>query len=291
MVAWTGVGVDSGDGRRLPDLPAVRGELRARDRRSTRRRPVARIRGDADDVFSHGFICPKGVDAQAAARRPRPRCARRWSSADGRSRAATWDEAFAEIERRLPPILERTAATRVAVYLGNPQRAQPRRRCSTAGSLAQGARHAATSSRASTVDQMPKQVGAGLMFGSRLTIPVPDLDRTDYLLDARAPTRWRPTASLDDRARLRRAACGAIRERGGKSSSSTRAAAAPPRRPTSTCFIRPGTDALLLFGARQRARSPRASSTLGAADGARRRARRGRASWRAAVHARGRRAA
>src|SRR4029077_205177 len=35
---------------------------------------------------------------------------------------------------------------------------------------------------ASTVDQMPKQVSAGLMFGGALTVPVPDLDRTDYLL-------------------------------------------------------------------------------------------------------------
>src|SRR5437879_12761053 len=35
---------------------------------------------------------------------------------------------------------------------------------------------------ASTVDQMPKQVAVGLMFGTMLSTPVPDLDRTDYLL-------------------------------------------------------------------------------------------------------------
>ena len=35
---------------------------------------------------------------------------------------------------------------------------------------------------ASTVDQMPKQVSAGLMFGAALSIPIPDVDRTDYLL-------------------------------------------------------------------------------------------------------------
>jgi anaerobic selenocysteine-containing dehydrogenase len=29
---------------------------------------------------------------------------------------------------------------------------------------------------------MPKQVSAGYMFGAALSIPVPDLDRTDYLL-------------------------------------------------------------------------------------------------------------
>src|SRR5207302_1776280 len=35
---------------------------------------------------------------------------------------------------------------------------------------------------ASTVDQMPKQVSAGLMFGTMLGVPVPDVDRTDHLL-------------------------------------------------------------------------------------------------------------
>ena len=33
---------------------------------------VARIRGDLDDVFSHGFICPKGSTLWRPARRPRP---------------------------------------------------------------------------------------------------------------------------------------------------------------------------------------------------------------------------
>jgi anaerobic selenocysteine-containing dehydrogenase len=35
---------------------------------------------------------------------------------------------------------------------------------------------------ASTVDQRPKEVSSGLMFGGALTVPVPDVDRTDFLL-------------------------------------------------------------------------------------------------------------
>jgi anaerobic selenocysteine-containing dehydrogenase len=35
---------------------------------------------------------------------------------------------------------------------------------------------------ASTVDQRPKEVAAGLMFGGSLTLPVPDVDRTDMLV-------------------------------------------------------------------------------------------------------------
>ena len=111
---------------------------------------------------------------------------------------------------------------------------------------------------ASTVDQMPKQVWAGLMFGGALTVPVPDLDRTDYLLILGA-NPFASNGSLmtapDVPGRLR----GAPGRAAARSSSSTRAARRPPRKPTSTCFIRPGTDAHFLFGIVQRAlrRRPR----------------------------------
>src|SRR5919202_1440712 len=98
---------------------------------------------------------------------------------------------------------------------------------------------------ASTVDQMPKQVSAGLMFGTILSVPVPDVDRTDPLMILGA-TPLHSNGSLltapDMRGRLR-----AIRRRGGK------VVVVDPRR-TRTAeeadehhFIRPGTDALLLF--------------------------------------------
>jgi anaerobic selenocysteine-containing dehydrogenase len=98
---------------------------------------------------------------------------------------------------------------------------------------------------ASTVDQFPKQMAAALMFGGGLTVPVPDVDRTDHLLVLGA----NPLASNgslmtapDMRGRLRR-----IRERGG------RVVVIDPRRSRTAeladehHFIRPGTDALLLF--------------------------------------------
>lgn len=92
---------------------------------------------------------------------------------------------------------------------------------------------------------MPKHVSSGLMFGTMLTIPIPDVDRTDHLLILGA----NPLASNgslltapDLRGRLRR-----IRERGGK------VVVIDPRR-TRTAeaadehhFIRPGGDAALLM--------------------------------------------
>src|SRR5262245_44549275 len=144
----------------------------------TRGREVVGIRGDEADVFSRGFICPKAYalkELDADPDRLRTPFVRR----DGVLVPATWDEAFAEIERRLVPILRDHGRNAVAVYLGNP----------SAHSMALGLYGQvflrALGSRnvfsASTVDQMPKQVASGLMFGTALSIPVPDVDRTDYL--------------------------------------------------------------------------------------------------------------
>jgi anaerobic selenocysteine-containing dehydrogenase len=140
---------------------------------------VTRIRGDRDDVFSHGFICPKGSTLRQLHEDPdwlrRPLIKR-----DGTFVEVDWDEAFAEVERRLLPLLEAHGRDAVAVYLGNPNAH------SLAGLLylrpfirALGTTNVFS---ASTVDQRPKEVSSGLMFGGALTVPVPDVDRTDFLL-------------------------------------------------------------------------------------------------------------
>ncbi|MGZ6697892.1 MAG: molybdopterin-dependent oxidoreductase, partial [Solirubrobacteraceae bacterium] len=204
---------------------------------------VERIRGDADDVFSAGFICPKGTSLKALHEDPDRLRAPLVRGADGELHEATWDEAFAEIDRRLPAIVAAHGRDSVAAYVGNPA-------AHSLGPLlygrvllkALGTRNIYT---ASTVDQFPKQLASGLMFGTGLTVAVPDVDRTDHLLILGA----NPLASNgslltapDMRGRLR-----AIRARGGK------VVVIDPRR-TRTAqeadehhFIVPGTDALLLF--------------------------------------------
>src|SRR5262245_10642477 len=85
----------------------------------TRGREVVGIRGDADDPFSRGFICPKGYalkELDADPDRLRTPLVRR----DGRLVPATWEEAFAEVERRLAPILRDGGRDAVGVYVGNP---------------------------------------------------------------------------------------------------------------------------------------------------------------------------
>ncbi|HEU5440059.1 MAG TPA: molybdopterin-dependent oxidoreductase, partial [Ktedonobacterales bacterium] len=209
---------------------------------TTRGREVVSIRGDADDVFSRGYLCPKAyslkeLDADPdRLRAPLVREGESW-------REVSWDEAFATIERRLTPILREHGRDAVAIYLGNPNVHNLSGQLYNTPLLhALGSRNIYT---ASTVDQMPKQVSAGLMFGTMLSIPIPDLDRADYLLILGAnplESNGSLMTAPNVRDRLR-----ALRARGG------RVVVLDPRR-TRTAdeasehhFIRPGTDAYLLF--------------------------------------------
>src|SRR5918999_5080147 len=203
---------------------------------------VTRIRGDEDDVFSKGFIFPKGASL-AALDSDRDRVRTPLVKRDGRFERASWDEAFAEIDRRLPPLLEEHGRDAVAVYVGNP--AAHNFSSILYGRVLLKALGTKNIYTASTVDQMPKQVATGHMFGAGLSVPIPDVDRTDHMLILGA-NPLHSNGSLmtapDMRGRLR-----AIRARGG------RVVVIDPRR-TRTAeeadehhFIRPGSDALLLF--------------------------------------------
>ncbi|GLX41597.1 dehydrogenase [Streptomyces roseochromogenus] len=140
---------------------------------------VTGARGDRDDVFSRGFICPKGAAFGALDADPdrlRTPLVRR----DGRLRPATWEEAYDAIAAAVPALVREHGAQSVGVVLGNPNVH------TMAGALyppllvgALGTRNLFT---ASTLDQMPKHVSSGLLFGDPFAIPVPDLDRTDFLL-------------------------------------------------------------------------------------------------------------
>jgi anaerobic selenocysteine-containing dehydrogenase len=204
---------------------------------------VTGIRGDAEDVFSHGFICPKGYAVKSLHDDP-DRVRTPLIRGKSGFEAVSWDEAFAEIDRRFSSIVEREGRYSVAAYLGNPNAHNID--ALLYGRVVLKALGTKNIFSASTVDQMPKHVSAGLMFGTMTSIPVPDVDRTDYLLMLGA----NPLASNgslltapDMRGRLR-----AIRERGG------RVVVVDPRRSRTAevadehHFIRPGTDAHLLFG-------------------------------------------
>ena len=137
---------------------------------------VGRIRGDLDDVFSHGYICPKGSTLGALHDDPdrlRAPLVRR----DGELVAVSWEEAFAEVDRRYNEVVAAHGRDSVAAYLGNPNAHN------IAGMLYGRAflRGLGTPNvfSASTVDQRPKEISTGLMFGG-FTVPVPVTDTVRF---------------------------------------------------------------------------------------------------------------
>ena len=81
---------------------------------------VTRIRGDEKHVLSKGFVCPKGVALNQLHTDP-DRLRRPMIKRDGVHVEVEWDEAYAEIERRLLPIIEEFGRNAVGLYLGNPK--------------------------------------------------------------------------------------------------------------------------------------------------------------------------
>ncbi|MGK9464367.1 molybdopterin oxidoreductase family protein [Streptomyces sp. G6] len=202
---------------------------------------VTAARGDRDDVFSRGFICPKGASFGAVDSDPdrlRTPLVRR----DGELREATWEEAFDAVAAGVRPVVERYGPHSVGVVLGNPNVH------TMAGALYPNLLLGALGTRslftASTLDQMPKHVSSGLLFGDANAIPVPDLDRTDHLLLIGAnplESNGSLCTAPDFPGRLK-----ALRARGG-----TLTVIDPRRTRTAKLAdrhvaIRPGTDALLL---------------------------------------------
>ncbi|MFF5930698.1 molybdopterin oxidoreductase family protein [Streptomyces hydrogenans] len=202
---------------------------------------VTGARGDRDDVFSRGFVCPKGAAFPQIDGDP-DRLRTPLVRENGRLREASWDEAFDTIAARLRPLIEDYGPDALGIVLGNPNVH------TMAGALYPPLLLRATGTSrlftASTLDQMPKHVAVGLLFGDPFAIPVPDLDRTDHLLVIGAnplDSNGSLCTAPDFPGRL-----AALRRRGGTLT------VVDPRR-TRTARLadrhlapRPGTDALLL---------------------------------------------
>lgn len=203
---------------------------------------IGDIRGLAEDPLSRGHICPKAVALRDVhndpdrLRRPVRRTADGWTEIG-------WAEAFDLVADRLADIRLDHGANAVGLYLGNPV-------VHSLGALTHGLpffRMLRTRNRysATSVDQLPHQLVAYLMYGSQFLLPIPDIDRTRYFLVLGA----NPMASNgslmtvpDFPRRLRE-----LHDRGG------RMVLFDPRR-TETArvadehhFVRPGTDAALLL--------------------------------------------
>ncbi|KPK52061.1 MAG: dehydrogenase [Myxococcales bacterium SG8_38_1] len=204
---------------------------------------ILSVRGDKNDVFSRGHVCPKATalkdlyDDPDRLKRPVRRVGNRWEP-------ISWDEAFTEVVDRIQQIQQDHGRDAVGVYLGNPN-------AHNFGTMVFGPpflRTLGSKNRfsATSCDQLPLMMTSYFMFGHQLLFPVPDVDRTDFMIMLGA----NPLASNGSimagpgiKKRLE-----GISKRGGK------VVVVDPRRSETAriadehIFIRPGTDALFLLG-------------------------------------------
>jgi anaerobic selenocysteine-containing dehydrogenase len=200
------------------------------------------IRGDKDDPFSRGYICPKAVALQDfhydkdRLKRPVRRTTRGWER-------ISWNEAFNEVAKNLKRIRAQQGRNSIATYLGNPT-VHNYGALLFAPSFLRSLRTRNKFS-ATSVDQLAHHLASFLMFGHQLLIPIPDVDRTKFFLILGANPAVSNGSLMTAPGMNRRLE--EIRKGGGK------VVLIDPRHNETArfadrhLFIRPGTDVLLLL--------------------------------------------
>ena len=140
---------------------------------------VISIVGDKKDPLSKGFICPKSLalkdlyEDPDRLKTPIKRTENGWQE-------ISWSEAFDEVEIQIKKIQEKYGNNAVATYQGNPN-------VHNVGSMLYGGpflKSLKTKQKysATSADQLPHHIASLKMFGHQMLIPIPDIERTDYLL-------------------------------------------------------------------------------------------------------------
>ena len=140
---------------------------------------VAGIRGNRDDVWSHGHLCPKGTSLGALHEDP-DRIRTPMIKVDGQWQEVSWRRAFERCTELLAPVIDKYGIGAVTAYTGNPL-AHSFSLGRYTGVLL-GLSGIPISYSPGTVDQWPKNLSSHLMYGGWWTFPVPDIQRTDLLV-------------------------------------------------------------------------------------------------------------
>jgi len=140
---------------------------------------VLSIKGDKNDPFSQGYICPKATALQDLhedpdrLRQPVERTADGWKS-------ISWPEALDKVAAGIQSIQQKYGQNALGVYLGNPNVHNMGGMLTIKQlltSLKTRSRFSATS-----IDQLPHHIISMHLFGHMLRIPVPDVNHTQYML-------------------------------------------------------------------------------------------------------------
>jgi anaerobic selenocysteine-containing dehydrogenase len=203
---------------------------------------IVSIRGDNDDPFSRGHVCPKVMglkdvqDDPDRIREPLRRTGHTWTK-------VSWEAAIDEATDRLAEIQARFGRSALASYIGNPTVHSYTALMTIplfTKALGSRARFSATS-----VDQLPQMLASLEMLGHQLLLPIPDLDRTSFFLVIGANplvSNGSIMTAPDVAARLK-----ALRARGGKLVVVDPRLSETAKVADRHLFIRPGSDAFFLF--------------------------------------------
>lgn len=142
---------------------------------------VTSIKGDNNDPLSKGYICPKATALQDIhedpdrLRHPVKRVGDQWQE-------IPWDEALDLVADKLVATQKEHGANAVGAYFGNPS-------IHNWGMVTHAPnlfKLLKTKNRfsATSVDQLPHQLVSYWMYGHQLLVPVPDIDRTDFIVIA-----------------------------------------------------------------------------------------------------------
>lgn len=203
---------------------------------------IIQIKGDEKDPLSRGHICPKAVALQDVfsdpnrLKQPVKKTINGWET-------ISWEQAFEEVTTNIKKIQAQYGKNGMASYTGNPA-------VHNSGTLLTGpgflkALGSEYKFSATSADQLPHHFVSWAMFGHPMTLPVPDIDRTEYFLIIGG----NPLASNGSMMTVPNVAnrLKNIQKRGGK------VVVIDPRK-TETAkladehiFIKPGTDAFLLL--------------------------------------------
>lgn len=208
----------------------------------TEGRRIARLRGDAADLFSRGHVCPKAIGLRELQQDPDRLRKPLRRTANGFQELG-WEEAYSLASQGLARVREQGGANAVALYRGNP-----------------GAHDFATLLGANVIsralgsknvysagpnDTWPRYVQSASMYGGPLRATVPDIDRTDYLLIVGAnPLVSNGSLMTAPGVRHRLAAIG---QRGGKIVVIDPRRSETAKRANEHHFIVPGSDAAFLL--------------------------------------------
>ncbi|OBJ27038.1 molybdopterin dinucleotide-binding protein [Mycobacterium colombiense] len=140
---------------------------------------VTGIRGNRDDVWSRGHLCPKGTSLAALHDDP-DRIRQPMIKVDGQWQEVSWDAAFRRCTELLTPVIDKYGIGAVTAYTGNPL-AHSFSLARYAGVL-MGMSGMPVTYSPGTVDQWPKNLSSHLMYGLWWNFPVPDIERTDLLV-------------------------------------------------------------------------------------------------------------